>query len=64
MSLPGPRVLNACTRGASAEAFQRLFTRDTRDAYRYLSNAIDREALGVLPWWKRPAVFAAGCSWP
>ena len=48
------------TRGFSAEAFQRLFTRDTRDAYRYFSNAVDREALAVLPWWKRPAVFARG----
>jgi len=48
------------TRGFSAEAFQRLFTRDTRDAYRYFSNAVDREALAVIPWWKRPAVFARG----
>jgi hypothetical protein len=51
---------NAYTRGASAEEFHRLFTRDTRDAYRYFSNAIDREALAVLPWWKRPAIFARG----
>jgi hypothetical protein len=51
---------NAYTRGASVEAFERLFTRDTRDAYRYFSNAIDREALAVLPWWKRPAIFARG----
>ena len=48
------------TRGFSTEAFQRLFTRDTRDAYRYFSNAVDREALAALPWWKRPAVFARG----
>src|SRR5512139_945052 len=48
------------TRGFSAEAFQRLFTRDTRDAYRYFSNAVDREALAALPWWKRPAIFARG----
>jgi len=51
---------NVYTRGFSAEAFQRLFTRDTRDAYRYFSNAVDREALAVLPWWKRPIVFARG----
>ena len=51
---------NVYTRGFSAEAFQRLFTRDTRDAYRYFSNAVDREALAALPWWKRPAVFARG----
>jgi hypothetical protein len=48
------------TRGFSAEAFQRLFTRDTRDAYRYFSNAVDREALAVLPWWKRPILFSRG----
>ena len=51
---------NVYTRGFSAEAFQRLFTRDTRDAYRYFSNTVDREALAVLPWWKRPIVFARG----
>ena len=51
---------NVYTRGFSAEAFQRLFTRDTREAYRYFSNAVDREALAALPWWRRPAVFARG----
>jgi hypothetical protein len=51
---------NVYTRGFSAEAFQRLFTRDTRDAYRYFSNAVDREAVAALPLWKRPAVFARG----
>ena len=51
---------NVYTRGFSAEAFQRLFTRDTRDAYRYFSNAIDREGVSALPLWKRPAVFARG----
>jgi len=51
---------NVYTRGFTAEAFERLFTRDTRDAYRYFSNAVDREALAALPWWKRPLVFARG----
>ena len=51
---------NVYTRGFSAEAFQRLFTRDSRDAYRYFSNAVDREGLAILPWWKRPIVFARG----
>jgi hypothetical protein len=51
---------NVYTRGFSAEAFQRLFTRDTRDAYRYFAGAIDREALALLPWWKRPLVFVRG----
>ena len=48
------------TRGVSAEALQRLFTRDTRDAYRYFSGAVDREALALLPWWKRPLAFLRG----
>jgi sigma-B regulation protein RsbU (phosphoserine phosphatase) len=51
---------NVYTRGFSAEAFQRLFTRDTRDAYRYFSNAVDRESLAAVRWWKRPAAFARG----
>ena len=51
---------NVYTRGFSAEAVQRLFTRDTRDAYRYFSNAVDRESLASVRWWKRPAVFARG----
>jgi hypothetical protein len=51
---------NVYTRGFSAEAFQRLFTRDTLDAYRYFSNAVDREGMAALPLWKRPAVFARG----
>jgi hypothetical protein len=51
---------NVYTRGFTAEAFERLFTRDTRDAYRYFSNAVDREALAALPWWKRPLLFARG----
>jgi hypothetical protein len=51
---------NVYTRGFSAEAFQRLFTRDTRDAYRYFSGAVDREALALLPWWKRPLAFVRG----
>jgi sigma-B regulation protein RsbU (phosphoserine phosphatase) len=48
------------TRGVSAEALQRLFTRDTRDAYRYFSGAVDRAGLALLPWWRRPLVFARG----
>jgi len=51
---------NVYTRGFSAEEFQRLFTRDTRDAYRYFSRGVDHEGLASLPWWKRPAVFLRG----
>jgi len=51
---------NVYTRGFSAEEFQRLFTRDTRDAYRYFSRGIDRDELRRLPWWQRPLVFLRG----
>jgi len=51
---------NVYTRGFSAEEFQRLFTRDTRDAYRYFSRGIDRDDLRKLPWWKRPIFFLRG----
>ena len=51
---------NVYTRGFSAEEFQRLFTRDTRDAYRYFSRGIDRGDLRLLSWWKRPLVFFRG----
>lgn len=37
-----------------------MFTRDTRDAYRYFSRHIDREAIRRLPWYKRPFVFVRG----
>ena len=41
------------TRDLSAEDLQRLFTHDTRDAYRFFSRGIDEEQLGRLPWWKQ-----------
>ncbi len=48
------------TKGLTTEEFQRMFTRDTRDAYRYFSRHIDREALRRVPWYKRPFVFVRG----
>ncbi len=48
------------TKGLTTEEFQRLFTRDTRDAYRYFSRHVDREALRLLPWYKRPFAFLRG----
>ena len=41
------------TRDLSAEDLQRLFTHDTRDAYRFFSRGLDEEQLGRLPWWKQ-----------
>ena len=44
------------TRDLSAEDLQRLFTHDTRDAYRFFSRGLDEEQVGRLPWWKQIAV--------
>src|SRR5690349_25091806 len=44
------------TRDLSAEDLQRLFTHDTRDAYRFFSRGLDEERIAQLPWWKQLAV--------
>jgi serine phosphatase RsbU (regulator of sigma subunit) len=44
------------TRDLSAEDLQRLFTHDTRDAYRFFSRGLDEEQLARLPWWKQAAI--------
>ena len=44
------------TRDLSAEDLQRLFTHDTRDAYRFFSRGLDEEQLAALPWWRQIAV--------
>lgn len=41
------------TRDVTAEDLQRLFTHDARDAYRFFSRGIDRQALDRLPWHRR-----------
>ena len=41
------------TRDLSAEDLQRLFTHDTRDAYRFFSRGLDEDHLARLPWWKQ-----------
>jgi sigma-B regulation protein RsbU (phosphoserine phosphatase) len=43
-------------RDLSAEDVQRLFTHDTRDAYRFFTRGIDQEAVALLPWWKQLTV--------
>ena len=40
-------------RDVSPEDLQRLFTRDTPDAYRFFTRGFDEDALAHLPWWKR-----------
>jgi phosphoserine phosphatase RsbU/P len=41
------------TRDLTADDFQRLFTRDTRDAYKFFTRGANDEALKTLPWHKR-----------
>jgi serine phosphatase RsbU (regulator of sigma subunit) len=41
------------TRDFSSEDLQRLFTHDTRDAYRFFARGLDEDAYAGLPWWKR-----------
>ena len=41
------------TRGFTTADFQRLFTHDTRDAYRFFARHIDEDTLGALPPAKR-----------
>ena len=49
-------LFDTYTRDLSAEDLQRLFTHDTRDAYRFFSRGLDEEQIGRLPWWKQLAV--------
>jgi len=46
------------TRDLKAEDLQRLFTRDTREAYRFFTRGIDADALKALPWHKRCVAHA------
>ncbi len=47
------RFLDTYTRDLNAEDLQRLFTRDTRDAYRFFARHIDFDALKGLRWHRR-----------
>src|SRR3954464_1700642 len=40
-------------RDLTAEDLQRLFTHDTRDAYKFFSRGLDEERLAREPWWRR-----------
>jgi phosphoserine phosphatase RsbU/P len=54
---PGLNWFDAWTRDiardVTAEDLQRLFTHDTRDAYRFFSRGLDEEAVARHPWWQR-----------
>lgn len=41
------------TRELTSADFERLFTRDTPDAYRFFTRGIDFDALATLPWYRR-----------
>src|SRR5262249_47429509 len=41
------------TRDLKAEDLQRLFTRDTREAYRFFTRHVDTDAFKLLPWHRR-----------
>ncbi len=46
-------LFDTYTRDISLEDLQRLFTHDTRDAYRFFARGLDEDRLVGLPWWKR-----------
>jgi hypothetical protein len=47
------RFFETYTRDLKGEDVQRLFTRDTREAYRFFARDIDRDALAKVPWFRR-----------
>jgi sigma-B regulation protein RsbU (phosphoserine phosphatase) len=47
------RFLAAYTRDLTSEDLQRLFTRDTIEAYRFFTRGIDPAAVKALPWYRR-----------
>jgi phosphoserine phosphatase RsbU/P len=47
--------LDSYTKDLTAEDLQRLFTRDTRDAYKFFTRGLDAEAIARMPWHKRIA---------
>jgi len=47
------RFFDAYTYGLTTQELERLFTRDTPDAYRFFARHIDFRALEHLPWHKR-----------
>jgi sigma-B regulation protein RsbU (phosphoserine phosphatase) len=54
--LPRPdagRFIDAYTRGLTTTELERLFTRDTPEAYRFFFRNIDYKALDTLPWHRR-----------
>ena len=48
-----PSFLDAYTRDLTSGDFQRLFTRDTGEAYRYFTRHTDARKLAAEPWYRR-----------
>ncbi len=47
------KFFDAYTKGLTSEDVQRLFTRDTPEAYRYFTRGLDVEKIRRMPWYKR-----------
>ena len=52
------RFFESYTKDLTREDLQRLFTRDTQEAYRFFARSIDPAALAGLPWHRRLPVQA------
>lgn len=52
------RFFDAYTHGLTTQELERLFTRDTPDAYRFFARHVDLKALAHLPWHKRTFTYA------
>jgi serine phosphatase RsbU (regulator of sigma subunit) len=50
---PLQEFVDAYTKGLKAEDLQRLFTRDTREAYKFFTRGTDAETFKTLPWYRR-----------
>jgi phosphoserine phosphatase RsbU/P len=50
-------LFDTYTRDFSAEGLQRLFTQDTRDAYRYFTRGSDEDRYAGLAFWKRAPLY-------
>jgi phosphoserine phosphatase RsbU/P len=46
-------IYDMYARDVSPEDLQRLFTHDTRDAYRFFTRGSDEDAFAAMPWWRR-----------
>ena len=52
----GPTFFEQYTRDLRSGDFERLFTRETPEAYRYFTRTLDLDKLASLPWYRRWAV--------